>query len=225
MPRRQDRQGALEARVRLPVPRSATPPGRAARRPSTTARSTPSARWATCSASTPTTGTVRLVEELPEGLRGEDADLGLLPATRSSTRTCSICLVGGEDSVAGRVRQGHRQGDVEGAHRRRDAGLLPADAHRRPAATKQLVDLARRERSTASTRTPARCTGTCRSKPAYGMSIMAPRQSGDQLFAGGIGGAGVVLKLDQGQAGRHGGVAGGTAGGTKAEAAASTRST
>ena len=32
--------------------------------------------------------------------------------------------------------------------------------------------------------------------PAYGMSIMAPRKSGDLLFAGGIGDAAVVLKLD-----------------------------
>jgi outer membrane protein assembly factor BamB len=33
-------------------------------------------------------------------------------------------------------------------------------------------------------------------EPLYGMSIMAPRQSGDRLFAAGIGGAAVVLKLD-----------------------------
>lgn len=33
-------------------------------------------------------------------------------------------------------------------------------------------------------------------EPMFGMSIMAPRQSGDKLFAAGIGGAGVVLKLD-----------------------------
>jgi outer membrane protein assembly factor BamB len=33
-------------------------------------------------------------------------------------------------------------------------------------------------------------------EPAYGMAIMAPRQSGDRLFAAGIGGAGVVLKLE-----------------------------
>ncbi len=33
-------------------------------------------------------------------------------------------------------------------------------------------------------------------EPLYGMSIMAPRQAGDRLFAAGIGGAGVVLKLD-----------------------------
>ena len=33
-------------------------------------------------------------------------------------------------------------------------------------------------------------------EPMYGMSIMAPRQHGDKLFAAGIGGAGVVLKLD-----------------------------
>jgi outer membrane protein assembly factor BamB len=33
-------------------------------------------------------------------------------------------------------------------------------------------------------------------KPAYGMSIMAPVKSGDRLFAGGIGWAGVTLKLD-----------------------------
>ncbi len=32
--------------------------------------------------------------------------------------------------------------------------------------------------------------------PAFGMAIMAPRLSGDRLFAAGIGGAGVVLKLD-----------------------------
>lgn len=35
-------------------------------------------------------------------------------------------------------------------------------------------------------------------EPAFGMSIMAPRQAGDKLFAAGIGGAGVVLKLDPG---------------------------
>jgi outer membrane protein assembly factor BamB len=34
-------------------------------------------------------------------------------------------------------------------------------------------------------------------EPAFGMAIMAPRQSGDYLFAGGIGFAGVVLKLDK----------------------------
>ena len=34
-------------------------------------------------------------------------------------------------------------------------------------------------------------------EPLYGMSIMAPRQAGDRLFAAGIGGAGVVLKLDK----------------------------
>ncbi len=33
-------------------------------------------------------------------------------------------------------------------------------------------------------------------EPAYGMSIMAPRQHGNKLFAAGIGGAGVVLKLE-----------------------------
>jgi outer membrane protein assembly factor BamB len=33
-------------------------------------------------------------------------------------------------------------------------------------------------------------------EPAFEMSIMAPRQSGDKLFAAGIGGAGAVLKLD-----------------------------
>ncbi|MCE9568218.1 MAG: PQQ-binding-like beta-propeller repeat protein [Planctomycetes bacterium] len=33
-------------------------------------------------------------------------------------------------------------------------------------------------------------------EPMFGMSIMAPRQVGDKLFAAGIGGAGVVLKLD-----------------------------
>ena len=33
-------------------------------------------------------------------------------------------------------------------------------------------------------------------EPLYGMAIMAPRQAGDRLFAAGIGGAGVVLKLD-----------------------------
>ncbi len=33
-------------------------------------------------------------------------------------------------------------------------------------------------------------------EPMFGMSIMAPRQSSDKLFAAGIGGAGVVLKLD-----------------------------
>ena len=34
-------------------------------------------------------------------------------------------------------------------------------------------------------------------EPLYAMSIMAPRQHGDYLFAAGIGGAGVVLKLDK----------------------------
>ncbi|MBA4190132.1 MAG: pyrrolo-quinoline quinone [Planctomycetaceae bacterium] len=33
-------------------------------------------------------------------------------------------------------------------------------------------------------------------EPMFGMSIMAPRQHGDKLFAAGIGGASVVLKLD-----------------------------
>jgi outer membrane protein assembly factor BamB len=33
-------------------------------------------------------------------------------------------------------------------------------------------------------------------KPAFGMSIAAPVKGGDRLFAGGIGWAGVVLKLD-----------------------------
>lgn len=33
-------------------------------------------------------------------------------------------------------------------------------------------------------------------KPSYGMSIMAPRKSGDFIFAGGIGPAGVCLKLE-----------------------------
>jgi outer membrane protein assembly factor BamB len=33
-------------------------------------------------------------------------------------------------------------------------------------------------------------------EPLFGMSIMAPRQAGDRLFAAGIGGAGVVLKLN-----------------------------
>jgi outer membrane protein assembly factor BamB len=33
-------------------------------------------------------------------------------------------------------------------------------------------------------------------EPAFEMSIMAPRQAGDKLFAAGIGGAAVVLKLD-----------------------------
>jgi outer membrane protein assembly factor BamB len=32
-------------------------------------------------------------------------------------------------------------------------------------------------------------------EPLYGMSIMAPRQAGDRLFAAGVGGAGAVLKL------------------------------
>jgi outer membrane protein assembly factor BamB len=34
-------------------------------------------------------------------------------------------------------------------------------------------------------------------EPLFSMSIMAPRQAGDHLFAAGIGGAGVVLKLDK----------------------------
>jgi len=34
-------------------------------------------------------------------------------------------------------------------------------------------------------------------EPLYGMAIMAPRQSGDRLLRAGIGGAGVVLKLDK----------------------------
>jgi len=34
-------------------------------------------------------------------------------------------------------------------------------------------------------------------EPLFAMSIMAPRQEGDRLFAAGIGGAGVVLKLDR----------------------------
>ncbi len=34
-------------------------------------------------------------------------------------------------------------------------------------------------------------------EPLFGMAIMAPRQVGDRLFAAGIGGAGVVLKLDR----------------------------
>jgi len=33
-------------------------------------------------------------------------------------------------------------------------------------------------------------------EPMYGMAIMSPRQHGDKLFAAGIGGAGVVLKLE-----------------------------
>jgi outer membrane protein assembly factor BamB len=33
-------------------------------------------------------------------------------------------------------------------------------------------------------------------EPTYGMAIMPPRQHGDRLFAAGIGGAGVVLKLE-----------------------------
>ncbi|MBA4065534.1 MAG: pyrrolo-quinoline quinone [Isosphaera sp.] len=33
-------------------------------------------------------------------------------------------------------------------------------------------------------------------EPMFGMAIMAPRQDGDKLFAAGIGGAGVVLKLN-----------------------------
>jgi outer membrane protein assembly factor BamB len=33
-------------------------------------------------------------------------------------------------------------------------------------------------------------------EPAFGMAIMAPRQVGDKLFAAGIGGVGVVLKLE-----------------------------
>ncbi len=33
-------------------------------------------------------------------------------------------------------------------------------------------------------------------EPAFGMSIMTPRQAGDKLFAAGIGGAGVVLKFE-----------------------------
>jgi outer membrane protein assembly factor BamB len=33
-------------------------------------------------------------------------------------------------------------------------------------------------------------------EPMFGMSIMAPRQAGDKLYAAGIGGAGVVLRLD-----------------------------
>ncbi|MDB5335629.1 MAG: outer rane biosis protein BamB, partial [Planctomycetaceae bacterium] len=38
-------------------------------------------------------------------------------------------------------------------------------------------------------------------EPAYGMSIMAPRKSGDYLFASGIGEVGVLLKLDAGKPG------------------------
>jgi outer membrane protein assembly factor BamB len=38
-------------------------------------------------------------------------------------------------------------------------------------------------------------------KPAYGMSIMAPRKFGDYLFAGGIGFKSVLLKLDKGKPG------------------------
>jgi outer membrane protein assembly factor BamB len=34
-------------------------------------------------------------------------------------------------------------------------------------------------------------------EPAYGMAIMAPRQAGDLLFAGGIGGKAVLLQLDK----------------------------
>ncbi|WP_439622265.1 outer membrane protein assembly factor BamB family protein [Gemmata sp.] len=34
-------------------------------------------------------------------------------------------------------------------------------------------------------------------EPMFGMSIMAPRVSGDRLFAAGIGGAGLVLKFDE----------------------------
>lgn len=33
--------------------------------------------------------------------------------------------------------------------------------------------------------------------PSYGMAIMAPRQSGDHLFAGGIGGKAVLVRLDR----------------------------
>jgi outer membrane protein assembly factor BamB len=37
---------------------------------------------------------------------------------------------------------------------------------------------------------------TVQLEPAFGMSIMSPRQAGDKLFAGGIGGVAVLLKLE-----------------------------
>ena len=98
--------------------RSATRPGRGARRPWTATGSTPSARWATCSASTPTTGKVGLGEELPQGLRGRRCRSGASPRTRSSTATSSSAWSAGEGPARGRVRQEDRQGAVGGAELR-----------------------------------------------------------------------------------------------------------
>ena len=212
LPRREDRQGTLEARVRLPVHRSATPPGRAARRPSTTARSTPSARWATCSASTPPRATVVWSKNFPKDYEAKAPIVGLLRAPAGLQEPRSSASSAARDAAGRRVRQGHRQGSVEGAD---DAERGRATARRRSSTaggTKQLViwhaEGDRRPR-------PGRrqeSTGTVDLEPAYGMSIMAPRQDGDYLFAGGIGGAGAVLKLGKAQAGRRESSGAGSAG-------------
>ena len=99
VPRRGDRQDPLEARVSLPLPDQLSAPARAPRRSSPAARSTPSARWATCSASTRKTGNARLVEELPEGLRGRTSRMWGFAGHPLIDGDKLICLVGGKGSV------------------------------------------------------------------------------------------------------------------------------
>ena len=142
-----------------------------------------------------------LVEGLQEGLQGRRRRCGGSAGHPLVYKNLLICLVGGKDSAAGRVRQGHRQGDVEGADRRRSPGTRPPtliEAGGKP----QLVDL---PRPTAVAGLDPK-TGTKHwsvpLKPHYAMSIMPPRQAGDVLFAGGNGDA-VVAQAGPGQAGRR----------------------
>ena len=124
-----DRQAAVEARVRLRVPgqlrrRPAAHAGRR-RRQGLHAR----ARWATCSASTPTRATSSGRKDLPNDYKGSarrPRAVGL--RGHSAARRRQAHLPGRRRGQRRRrLRQEDRQGDVAGADRPRRGRLLPAD--------------------------------------------------------------------------------------------------
>ena len=126
LPRRQDRQGGLEARVRLSLQDQL--PGRAAMHSDRLGRQGLLAgRDGRSLLPRRQDGQADLVEELPEGLQGAGADLGLLrPPARLQGPGHLHRRRRGERG--GRLRQGNRPGEMEEPHRAR-AGVQPADAH------------------------------------------------------------------------------------------------
>ena len=207
LPGRQDRQGAVEARVRLPL--RGQLPGRPALHPDGRGRQGVRARDDGRPARLDAEkGTLVVDEGLQEGLRRQDADLGVRrpPARRQEPRR----LPGRRGQSARRVRQGHGQGSLEIAEhrRRRVAGYCPPTLIE-AGGTKQLV-IWHPKKMVSVNPDDGKQYWDVDLKPYQGMSIMAPRQSGDYLFAGGIGWSAILLEARQDEAGGEGSLAGET---------------